>query len=277
MRTYFHFLQENLSFFERRFLYENFFLEHDFKPATPEKEVSVTPHQDNEGEKRMREKYEQMQASINTGTIRHRDIPFLLANPHPVLKEGEIGKEVALLKATLLFLQYRVDTTQMNTFSQKDILSVQEFQYNNSLMTDGVVGNATWKALQTAVEQRTGKSLKKIPVGTDVGNGIVIGENTNAWREDPIEPELTTDRDSGPSFRMVNRQRADQSFENAYKRRVEEITRELVRLKREYRSTEGDTRRRMEIMDKIQEVEKQLLASKKALDDIKKRGDIVRR
>lgn len=269
MNMLFHFLQENISSFERKVLYENYFLEHDFLKST-ESENDKSVDQSSYRERKTRKEYERMETSIDTETIRPRDIPFLLANPHPVLKEGARGKEVTLLKATLLFLKYPVDTTQMNTFTQKDVLSLQEFQYNNSLVTDGVVGNAIWKALQTAVEKKTGKTVEKIPIGTHVGDGIVIGDGTNAWRENPIKPELPPTQDPRQSFRLVNRDRSDLSFQNAYKRRLEELTQELVSLKREYRSVGGDRSRRMEIMDKILRGEKELEQIKKALDDMKR-------
>lgn len=65
-----------------------------------------------------------------------------------VLRQGDTGQEVVFLQERLRQLQYNVFTD--GVFGQGTEAAVMEFQLDNGIASDGIVGAGTWEALRTA-------------------------------------------------------------------------------------------------------------------------------
>lgn len=69
-----------------------------------------------------------------------------------VLRRGDTGQEVAFLQERLRKLQYNVGIAD-GVFGGGTEDAVREFQMDNDIESDGIVGDGTWEALRTAGPQ----------------------------------------------------------------------------------------------------------------------------
>ena len=78
-----------------------------------------------------------------------------MASSTPVLKKGSKGEAVTRLQEGLYQLGYDPGTVD-GTFGPNTERVVKEFQTNNGLDADGIVGPRTWTALEEAfISQRS--------------------------------------------------------------------------------------------------------------------------
>ena len=81
---------------------------------------------------------------FNTGAT-----PFtIIKSTRPTLRLGSTGEDVKFLQTRLKDLMYYNGAID-GIFSNQTLNSVKEFQINNNLTPDGVVGANTWAALET--------------------------------------------------------------------------------------------------------------------------------
>ena len=80
---------------------------------------------------------------------------FLLSTSHafaaPTLRVNAEGKDVAMLQQKLLSLNYPIRDVQ-GKFAADTHYAVKKFQHDHQLKSNGVVDNATWKALDSALK-----------------------------------------------------------------------------------------------------------------------------
>ena len=74
-------------------------------------------------------------------------IPRNNLNNYPLLRNGSQGKFVYLLQ--FILNQYGYNLSVDGIFGTRTLNAVRDFQRNNSLSVDGLVGNNTWKTLLT--------------------------------------------------------------------------------------------------------------------------------
>ena len=94
--------------------------------------------------------------------------------PLPTLRRGSRGEYVTYLQTKLIQLGYNVGKTGADgIFGVKTEEAVRDFQRNNGLTVDGVVGSATWTALEegkqifyTVTIKHVGKAVAENIVGT---------------------------------------------------------------------------------------------------------------
>ena len=85
-----------------------------------------------------------------------------------VLQRGAEGPEVAYLQTLLKILGYTSNSVD-GLFGINTEHQVKSFQADNSLMIDGIVGDATWQVLEVRIAQL------QVPVGVKIpGTGITI-------------------------------------------------------------------------------------------------------
>lgn len=85
-----------------------------------------------------------------------------------LLQRGAEGPEVAYLQTLLKILGYTTNSID-GIFGINTEHQVKSFQADNSLMIDGIVGDATWQVLEARIAQL------RVPVGVKVpGTGITI-------------------------------------------------------------------------------------------------------
>lgn len=74
-----------------------------------------------------------------------RPWPWTVANTHPTLKRGDRGQAVSELQQKLVARGYKL--TVDGSFGPKVEAAVRDFQEGKGLVADGIVGRATWAAL----------------------------------------------------------------------------------------------------------------------------------
>lgn len=67
----------------------------------------------------------------------------------PVLRQGDDGAAVANVQAMLNFVSGMGNLTQDGIFGPRTEAAVKEFQHNEQLAVDGIVGKQTWTRLLT--------------------------------------------------------------------------------------------------------------------------------
>ena len=90
-----------------------------------------------------------LKAIISVGTpvhIKYDNIPFR------ILAKGEIGSDVLLLQVMLMKLDYFSDVPD-GMFGISTFNAVLQFQADENLHVDGVVGIQTWSLLQKRSEE----------------------------------------------------------------------------------------------------------------------------
>jgi len=94
----------------------------------------------------------------------------------PTLRIGDKGDEVEMLQQRLVDLKYTSVGKVDGSFGPKTDGAVREFQKDNKLTVDGVVGSKTWAALETAQPKTTTTyafTLKRVlKRGVEDGNDI---------------------------------------------------------------------------------------------------------
>ena len=80
-----------------------------------------------------------------------------MANSTPVLRKGSKGEAVSRLQQGLYQLGYDPGTVD-GIFGPNTERAVREFQTNNGLGADGVVGPRTWTALEEAFTSQRSES-----------------------------------------------------------------------------------------------------------------------
>jgi peptidoglycan hydrolase-like protein with peptidoglycan-binding domain len=73
---------------------------------------------------------------------------------HPTLQQGMCGQDVQDLQVDLLYLGYSIVGAADGIFGPHTLLGVKSFQRDHRLADDGVVGEATWRAIDRAIEAR---------------------------------------------------------------------------------------------------------------------------
>lgn len=85
------------------------------------------------------------------GVCDYLGVPFIPRDDlsvYPLLRQGSQGNFVYLLQF-ILANQYGYNLTVDGIFGSRTLNAVRDFQNNNSLVVDGLVGNNTWKTLLT--------------------------------------------------------------------------------------------------------------------------------
>ena len=145
-----------------------------------------------------------------------------LFDSYPVLKQGSTGTYVSQVQTILNSLGYNCGTVD-GIFGSGTKGKVQEFQRNNGLMADGIVGAATWSALtsdnpvesySSVVFQKgsRGETVRKIQVrleelgyscGRASADGIFGTATENAIKEFQRANSLTVDGIVGTTTRTT--------------------------------------------------------------------------
>ena len=69
----------------------------------------------------------------------------------PVLKKGDTGSSVKLLQNILIALDYLDSDSPTTNFQDQTDEAVRNFQEENDLKVDGIVGSKTWDKLGTVL------------------------------------------------------------------------------------------------------------------------------
>jgi N-acetylmuramoyl-L-alanine amidase len=69
----------------------------------------------------------------------------------PVLKKGDTGSSVKLLQNILIALDYLDSDSPTTNFQDQTDEAVRNFQEENDLKVDGIVGPKTWDKLGTVL------------------------------------------------------------------------------------------------------------------------------
>jgi N-acetylmuramoyl-L-alanine amidase len=69
----------------------------------------------------------------------------------PVLKKGDTGSSVKLLQNILIALDYLDSDSPTTNFQDQTDEAVRNFQEENDLKVDGIVGAKTWDKLGTVL------------------------------------------------------------------------------------------------------------------------------
>ena len=69
----------------------------------------------------------------------------------PVLKKGDTGSSVKLLQNILIALDYLESDSPTTNFQDQTDEAVRNFQEENDLKVDGIVGSKTWDKLGTVL------------------------------------------------------------------------------------------------------------------------------
>ena len=72
---------------------------------------------------------------------------FTLLKALPTLKQEDVGLTVALLQRLLVFYRYLSCNPVNTVFASTIDSAVRQFQHDNGLYEDGIVGHSTWAAL----------------------------------------------------------------------------------------------------------------------------------
>lgn len=99
------------------------------------------------------------------------------------LRQGATGSDVNSLQSTLLKLGYNPGSID-GIFGLKTVQAVKQFQKDNSLIADGIVGPVTWQALQSKVGQGdliytvlSGDTVYKIALKFNLTPASIIAAN----------------------------------------------------------------------------------------------------
>lgn len=113
-------------------------------------------------------------------------------DPYVMLRKGSVGEDVRKIQEQLIRLGYGVGPDGADgEFGANTEKAVIQFQMQNGLEIDGVVGNETRKKLSELIAERD-KILNHPSV-------VIVPENS---AEDPDEPKIPKDRVSLPEIKM---------------------------------------------------------------------------
>lgn len=101
----------------------------------------------------------------------------------PTLRKGSRGEYVTLLQTQLIQQGYSVGSTGADgIFGSDTLYAVKKFQLDHGLQMDGIVGQATWKALMNPVEMAL--YTVHIPKQPKYAAEALVKEYQDAWMEE---------------------------------------------------------------------------------------------
>jgi peptidoglycan hydrolase-like protein with peptidoglycan-binding domain len=110
----------------------------------------------------------------------------------PALQQGMTGQDVQDLQVDLLYLGYRIVGTPDGIFGPHTLLGVKSFQRDHSLADTGVVDQATWHAIDSAIlkPQKPGKASASTVPPSPVPHPPPHETQRPGWpaTEDPVSP-----------------------------------------------------------------------------------------
>lgn len=118
-----------------------------------------------------------------------------ISTTYPTIKSGSSGSYVKLLQESLIALGYNVGSSgAVGEFGNATLEAVKQFQKNNKLTVDGVVGSQTWTALKTN------------PIANDKAvnyQGKVVANGGLNCRTDPVDGSVITAYPNGAVVTII--------------------------------------------------------------------------